>query len=258
MPLNKLQFRPSISLGAKLGLQDLASSYRRSSLGPFWLTIGVAIQIVTIGLVFGLIFGSPLEEFLPFLAASLIIWGFFSASILDGSMAFVSGEAMIRQLPIPHHIHIIRALWKNILMLAHNVLILPLIFLAFLKAPTWNLFLLVPGFLLTSLFLFSATYTLALVTTRFRDMQQIIASLMVVVFYITPIIWQPSLIPSGTAHLLLGLNPFYHFVQILRLPILGQAPTFENWSLAMLLTLISGLVAYLGARKYKNRLAYWV
>jgi ABC-type polysaccharide/polyol phosphate export permease len=89
-------------------------------------------------------------------------------------------------------------------------------------------------------------------------MQQITASIMTVMFYVTPIIWQPSLIPSGTAHLLLGLNPLYHFLQVIRLPILGESPTFENWALATLIALVSVLVAYLAANKYKNRLPYWV
>jgi lipopolysaccharide transport system permease protein len=177
---------------------------------------------------------------------------------MDGSMAFVTGEAILRQLPMPHYVHILRSLWKNILMVGHNIVILPLVFVVFLKTPTWNLLLLVPGFILTTAFIFFATYILALVTTRFRDMQQILSSVMTVVFYVTPVIWQPSLIPGGTAHLLLGLNPFYHFLQIIRLPILGQAPTLENWSLAIVITLLAGMVAYLAAKKYKNRLAYWV
>jgi lipopolysaccharide transport system permease protein len=218
----------------------------------------MAVQIVAIGLVFGLIFGREISDFLPFIAVSLILWNFISSSILDGMMSFITGEAILRQLPLPHHAHVIRSIWKNILMLSHNVVILPIVFLVFLKSPTWNLVLFVPGFLLATLFLFAATYILGLMTTRFRDMQQIIASVMTVVFYVTPVIWQPSLIPSGTAHLLLGLNPFYHFLQIMRLPILGQAPTFENWSLAVLMTFVTGLVAYLASKKYKNRLAYWV
>jgi lipopolysaccharide transport system permease protein len=218
----------------------------------------MAVQIATIGLVFGLIFGSPLEEFLPFLAASLILWSFLNGAISDGASSFITGEAIIRQLPLPHMTQIFRALWKNMLLLGHNAIILPMVFLLFFIAPSWNLLLLIPGLLLTTTFLLVATYTLGLLTTRFRDMQQIITSVMTVVFYVTPVIWQPSLIPSGTAHLLLGLNPFYHFLQIMRLPILGQAPTLENWALSITMTVVAGLIAYLASKKYKNRLAYWV
>jgi lipopolysaccharide transport system permease protein len=220
--------------------------------------MGMAVQIITIGLVFGLIFRSPLEEFLPFLAVSLILWSFISSSLSDGANCFISGEAIIRQLAIPQYVHVLRVLWKNTLMMAHNIVILPLVFLIFLRPPSFSLALFIPGFLLTFAFLFSVAYLLGLITARYRDIQQIVASALIVIFYVTPVIWQPSLIPAGTAHLLLGLNPFYHFLQIIRLPILGQAPTFENWSLAILMTVVSALVAYLAAKKYKNRLAYWV
>jgi lipopolysaccharide transport system permease protein len=197
-------------------------------------------------------------EFLPFLAVSLILWSFLSSSILDGSGAFVSGEAIIRQLPLPSSIQTLRSLWKNFLMLAHNLLILPVVFLVFQKSPTWDILFVLPGLVVTSTFLLSASYVLGLIATRYRDVQQIILSIMTVMFYVTPVIWQPTLIPEGIAHLLLGLNPLYHFLQIIRLPILGQAPTLENWALSITMTLMAGLVAYLASKKYKNRLAYWV
>lgn len=248
----------SVKLALGLGWQDLKQSYRRSAIGPFWLTLGMAIQALAIGLVFGLIFGAPLEEFLPFVATSLILWSFISLSITDGSMAFVSGEAIIRQLPIPHHVHISRALWKNLIVLAHNAAILPFVFLAFLRPPNFNFLLLIPGVVITVAFLFGLTYTLGIITTRYRDVQQVVTSIMGVIFYVTPVIWQPSLIPPGTAHILLGLNPFYHFLQILRLPILGQSPTLENWVLAIALATTSILVASAIAKKFRNRLAYWL
>ena len=245
-------------IALKLGWQDVKQSYRRSAIGPFWLTMGMAVQVAAIGLVFGLIFGSPLEDFLPFLAVSLILWSFISSSLSDGASAFVTGEAIIRQLAMPQYVHVLRVLWKNLLMMGHNIVILPMVFLIFLRPPSLSLVLFVPGLVVTFAFLFSVTYLLGLATARYRDIQQIIASALIVVFYVTPVIWQPSLIPAGTAHLLLGLNPFYHFLQIIRLPILGQAPTFENWSLAIFMTFVAALLAYLAAKKYKNRLAYWV
>ncbi|HHW4682602.1 MAG TPA: hypothetical protein ACQGQI_05340 [Xylella sp.] len=56
-----------------LGWQDVRQRYRRSVLGPFWLTISIAVMIATMGLVFGQILNVPLAEFLPFLTAGIII-----------------------------------------------------------------------------------------------------------------------------------------------------------------------------------------
>lgn len=246
------------SLAFQLGWQDLKQSYRRSALGPFWLTLGMAVQILAIGAVFGLIFESPLEEFLPFLAVSIIMWTFISSSFLDGSMSFITSEAIIRQLPLPHYVYVLRAFWKNVLVLLHNSVILPLVFLAFLRAPNFNLVLLIPSLAISSIFILSVAVVLGYVTTRFRDMQQIMVSIMTVMFYVTPVFWQPNLIPGGVAHLLLGLNPLYHFLQILRLPLLGQSPTIENWLGAIALSGAGAITAMIVSRKFKDRLAYWV
>jgi lipopolysaccharide transport system permease protein len=245
-------------LSLSLGWQDLKQAYRRSALGPFWLTLGMAVQVLATGLVFSLIFDSPVQEFLPFLAVSLILWTFISTAISDGAMAFVSGEAIIRQLALPHYVHVLRSIWKNTLVLLHNLAILPIVFMVFLKPLSLNLLFIIPGFLVTSAFLLSATYVLGLITTRFRDVQQIVSSAMTVLFFVTPVIWQPSLIPAGMAHLLLGLNPLYHFLQLVRLPILDQAPTLDNWTLALFATILTTAMATLASRKYKSRLAYWV
>jgi lipopolysaccharide transport system permease protein len=218
----------------------------------------MAVQILTIGLVFGLLFGAPLEEFLPFLATGLILWTFISSTISSGATSFIAGEAIVRQLPIPQYLHVMRVIWRDAIMLAHNVVIIPGVFLFFLRVPDWHLLLVIPGFLLTATFLYSTAYVIGLLTTRFRDIQQIVASIMTVIFYMTPVIWQPTALPEGTAELLLGLNPIYHFLEIMRSPILGQAPTTENWIIASSISLIAGAVAFLVARKYKNRLAYWV
>src|SRR5690606_38293826 len=89
------------SLVGMLGWQDVRQRYRRSVLGPFWLTISMGIMIFTIGVVFGHIFKTPMQEFLPFLAIGLILWGFISSVITEGCMGFIAAEGIIKQLPIP-------------------------------------------------------------------------------------------------------------------------------------------------------------
>jgi len=117
-------------LAGMLGWQDVRQRYRRSALGPFWLTISMGVMIGTIGVVFGSIFHSPMAEFLPFLATGLILWGFLSAVVTEGCMGFIGAEGIIKQLPIPLFVHILRMIWRNMIIFAHNIVILPIVFLA--------------------------------------------------------------------------------------------------------------------------------
>lgn len=251
--------RNALSLGTMLGWQDLKQAYRRSVLGPFWLSLGMAVQIVAMGLVFGLIFKTELTEYLPFLATSIIFWGLISTSIIEGCMSFVSSEAMIRQLNSDHFQYVVRTVWRNVVSAAHNLVILPIVLLFFWKFPGWTLIGLVPGLAILVLNITWVVWLLGMVSARFRDMAPIVLSVMTIAFYVTPVMWYPKLFENNSlAHFLLGLNPFYHWLQIVRLPILGQWPTFENWALALLSAGLGWTITLMVHKKYRNMIAYWV
>jgi ABC-type polysaccharide/polyol phosphate export permease len=247
-----------IRLAGLLGWQDVRQAYRRSAIGPFWITAGMAVQIATMGVVFGIIFKTPLQEYLPFLATSIILWSLMASIITDGCMSFISAESIIKQLKLPTYIHIFRTVWKQLITLGHNIVILPFVFIAFWHPLSWSLALFIPGLVLVVLNVTWMAYLLAMLSTRYRDIPQVIASVMTIFYFISPVMWQPSLIPSGTAHLLLGLNPMYHLLQIMRLPILGQLPTIENWALAIILAVVGWAGVFFAVRKFRNQIAYWV
>jgi len=246
------------TLIATLGWQDVRQRYRRSALGPFWLTISMGVMIGTIGLVFGQIFKSPMEEFLPFLAAGLILWTFISSVITEGCSSFIAAEAVIKQLPIPLSVHVFRQLWRNLIILAHNIVIFPLVMLAVGKAPSMNMFLAVPGLLLVLLNLIWLCIFLGIICTRFRDIPQIISSLLQVIFYLTPIMWLPSLLPQRAGTYMLDLNPFFHFLEIVRGPLLGQLPSMENWLVTIGIAVVGWIATILLFARYRRRIAYWL
>ena len=246
-------------LWAMLGWQDIRQSYRRSALGPFWLTIGMAVQITTMGIVFGLIFKATLPEYLPFLATSIIFWGFISSVVNEGTLTFISSEAMMKQLDLHHIQYVMRTLWRNVVSLGHNILILPFVLIIFWKFPGWTLLAFLPGLIILGLNLTWIIWLIGMISARYRDMPPIITSVMTIAFYVTPVMWYPKLIENNSvAHMLLGLNPFYHLLQIVRLPILGQWPTFENWSLALLSAGLGWSITLLAYRKYRKMIAYWI
>ncbi len=250
--------REKLYLALMLGWQDIRQRYRRSKLGPFWLTISMGVMISMIGIVFGQVLSSPMKEYLPFLATGIILWTCFSTSVMEGSTSFIDAQGMIRQLDLPLSLYPIRVLWRNIVICGHNIIILPLVFLVVGKGATWNIFWLVPGFVVFSWNMLWVSLLLGTFCTRFRDMPQIINSLMQVFFYVTPIIWMPNALNPRSANLLVDTNPVYHLIQLVRAPILGSSPTVLNWGVSILIAILGSCLALWFFGKYKKRIAYWL
>lgn len=252
------KLRKSVYLALFLGWQDVRQAYRRSALGPFWITAAMLVQIASMGLVFGIIFKSPMNEYLPFLATSIISWGFLSSVIVDGCMSFINAESVIKQLPLPLFVHVLRIVAKQFITFGHNFIILPVVFIIFSHKVGWELTLFLPGLVLATLNIGCIAFLAAILSARFRDIPQVVSATMTIIYFISPVMWQPSLIPAGTAHLLLGLNPFYHLLQIVRLPLLGKVPTIENWTISAAAALVGILVVAKVMNKYRKKIAYWV
>ncbi|UOD49731.1 ABC transporter permease [Orrella daihaiensis] len=245
-------------LAGTLGWQDVKQRYRRSKLGPFWLTISMGVLIAALGLVFGGIFKTPMREFLPFLATGIILWTYIATVINEGCTAFISSDAVIKQLPLPMFLHVMRVIWRNLVILAHNVVIIPLIFLLFLRPLDLMALLAIPGLVLSSLTLAWVALLAGVVCTRYRDLSQIVASVLQIAFYVTPIIWMPSLLSGRREFVFLDLNPFYHLIEIVRAPILGTAPTLTNWLVSLGMALIGWVFTLIVYARYKRRISYWL
>ena len=246
-------------IGLTLGWQDIRQSYRRSALGQIWITLGMGVTIGSIGLVFGIIFGSPMQEFLPYLAAGIILWGLLAGIVNDGSQAFIVAEGMIRQIPLPKLAHLVRVVWRNVLTSTHNIVIFPVVLLLVGGKTGWQILLFPVGLMVATATVAGLALILAIVSTRFRDLPPIISSVMTVGFYLTPVIWNPKgLGDAAIAPILLGLNPFYHLLEIMRSPLLGQFPTTTNWIASLSFLLIIWIAAGLVYAKLRNRIPYWV
>lgn len=253
-----LEGTSQIRLPLYLAVSDIRQRYRRSSLGPFWITISTGVMISCIGVIFGGLFKSPMAEFLPFLTVGLILWGFISSTIVEATGVFVGAESIIRQLPIPLYSHVLRMVFRNIYIFAHNLIIYPIVCLIFQKAININCLLFLPGFLILTLNLMWISLLLGIICSRFRDLTQIVNSLLQVAFYMTPIIWMPSLLPARTKVMILDWNPFYHLMEIVRAPLLGATPTATNWLFCVLLLAVGWFVSIIFFNKYRNRIAYWL
>lgn len=241
-----------------LAWQDIRLRYRRSKLGPFWITISTGVMIAMIGMIFGQALNLPKEIYLPYVATGMIFWGFISSAINEGCTAFNSSAGMIRQIELPMSLYPLKMILRNIIVLGHNFVLLPIVLLVAGKGISWNLLLIVPGFILLLLNIFWMTLLLGVLCTRFRDMPPIVSSIVQVFFYLTPIIWMPDAVNARVSKFIVETNPFYHLLQLVRAPLLGFCPTSNSWILALILLFFGGFFSAFFFGKFKDRIAYWV
>ena len=244
-------------LAGVLGWQDIRQRYRRSSLGPFWLTISMGVLIGALGLVFGALFAMETKEFIPFLSLGLILWSLVTVTINEGCTAFTDSEALIKQISLPLFIHILRVLWRNVIIFAHNLIIFPVVLLFFGIPLRISALLVFPGLVLLLLNLSWISLLMGTLCARFRDIPQIVSNLLQVTFYLTPIIWMPKLLPERAGHLMLDVNPFFHLIEIVRAPLLGMRPSVMNWVVALSLAVAGWGVTLIFYGRFRSRIAYW-
>jgi lipopolysaccharide transport system permease protein len=251
-----LRSAKAYSLWLLLGWVEIRQRYARSKIGPFWLTISMAVLVTALGLVYGTLFKTELREYLPLLAIGFVFWAFISTTINDGCNAYVSASAYLKQIPLFRGIFIFQTVWRNMIILAHNFIIVVLVLLIF-RIDFWReipFFLL--GFILVVWNLLWITTLLSLLCARFRDLPQIVASFIQVIFYITPILFKREMLDKYP--LLIDLNPFAHLIEVVRSPLLGAQVPFISWAVCIVMGIIGTLICLIMHGKYRTRIPYWV
>lgn len=179
-----------------LGYLEVKQRYRRSVLGPWWVSISLAIFIGMMGIVFSRLFGQSIEEYLPFFTAGFISWTFLCNSVMEGTDIFKGSVGFIKQINLPYNIYIFKHLVKQVIFMFHNLVVFLIVALLFKIPVTLNTLLVIPGFFLMILNLYWMSLFVAMVCCRFRDMISIVNSCMQVAFFVTPISWMPRLLDA--------------------------------------------------------------
>lgn len=243
-------------LWVRLGWNDILQRYRRSMLGPFWLTASMAIMVVALGVVYAELFKSPINEFLPYLCVGLLVWTFFSSFFTEGGTLFTGAESYIKQIRLPYSVYIYRSSWSKLVIFAHNFVIYFGVLLYFEIWPGTVGLLAIPGLLLVLLNGTLANMLIGMLSARFRDIPQLINSMVQIVFFVTPIFWRPELLKNS--RFVVDYNPFYHLIEIVRAPLLGQMPSLWNYVAVLIITAINLTLAGAFFIRFRARISYWV
>lgn len=252
-------------LWLSLGWQDIKQRYRRSVLGPFWITIATGLQALAMGLLYSTLLNQPISEYLPYVTVGLIVWNVISASILEGSDVFIANEGLIKQLPSALSVHVYRLVWRQFLFFIHNAAIYAVLLVAF---SIWrdldaSVLLVVPAIALLFLNAMWVSIVFGIFSTRYRDIAPILGSMTLMLFVLTPVMWSTKALENsvggaGDRAKLLEIIPTYHYLEIVRAPLLGEPSQWHHWAIVAAITVVGWIVAILAMKQYRARVPYWV
>ena len=240
-----------------LAYGDIRQRYRRSKIGQFWLTISMMVMIAGMGGVYALIFDQPVNHYMPYLGVGLVVWNLLASLVGDLSTCFINADSYLRSYPTPRSAIIYRVIARDFLTAAHNLVIVPILLVLFSIPVTAATLLAIPGFFLVAINSVWVGMLLGPLCTRFRDLPQIITSVVQLAFFLTPVMFHGSQLDNqlwAVTH----LNPFASFLEIVRAPLLGQVPPGHHYLMVAACTVIGGAMALPFYARFRGRIVYWL
>ena len=236
---------------------DARQRYRRSLIGPFWITASLAIFVTGLSVVYSALFRMELSAYIPYLGTGIIVWTTISTLLAEGCTTFISAERAIKQIPVPISIHVYRMVWRNLIIFLHNIVIY-LVIVAVFGVPVGVVtFLATLGMVLVLLNGVGFGLILGILSARFRDIPLIVTNMIQLVFFATPILWRADSLPPDRAWVVLA-NPFHYLIDIVREPLLGEVPALATWLVAAAFTVLNLAIGIGLYARYRARIAYWL
>ena len=239
-----------------LGWLEIKQRYRRSVIGPFWLTLSYGAMIAGMGPLYGSLLQQDISSYFPYLATGFVVWFLIANLVGDGCNAFIAAEGFIKQVKLPLTVHVLRVIWKNLIIFAHNAVIVVLVLAYFRPSIGWHVILAPLGVLMIAVNGLWFGLLFGLLCARFRDIPQVVGSVMQVAFFLTPVMWPSRLL--GAYQWAADWNPFFHFLEVIRSPLLGHGAALHSWGVVLLVTAAGYLLTLVMFSRFRARVAYWV
>ncbi len=243
-------------LWSRLAWEQTVARFRRTILGPFWLTANLLAISFSLSVVFGSLMGQNYRTNFALMISGILSWSIIGGVMGDAAGVFISAGGLMQTMKLPLTFHILLMMMRNFINFLAQLIALWLV-LAVLRLgalPTWHLLIGLPIVLIDMSLI---SMILAMPSTRFRDINQTVGFAVQILFFLTPVFWSPSQM-HGKKRFIFDLNPFAHLLELVRRPLLGQAPALLHfeWGFGLMVVLTAVVVAMLAL--YRKRVVFWL
>jgi ABC-type polysaccharide/polyol phosphate export permease len=224
--------------------RELKARYRGSVLGFFWSFINPLLQLGIYTFVFNYLLPSrfEVEPYPLFLFCGILPWTWFSSSLLESSAVLIAGGNLIKKILFPAEVLPLVVVFSN---LVHFLLGLPIVlmFLVLYGTLHGSLVFLPLVVLLQLVFTLGMALFISALSVHFRDVQNLLANLVMLWFFASPVIY-PYLDILPSRQRWLNWNPMTHIIvgyhQTLFYGGLGHWPWLAAMAVGSLVVFLAG------------------
>jgi len=234
---------------------EVRQQYRRSSLGPFWITMTTAGYVFALVFVFGVLFKIRSEDYAPWVTLGIISWNFITACLTDASGVLIAKRQLLAQRQMSHNGLVFSVIVKSLLIFFHQIPIYVGVMIFFqisFTAQTLLLFLTLPILVwaLQPLAVF-----IAYLSMRLRDVPPLVTAVLTPMFFVTPIMWTPEQL--GDMAWISDWNPFASMIGLIREPLLGRNIPIEMIVMVIGTGALMWVMSIAFQIKFRRRIMYW-
>jgi ABC-type polysaccharide/polyol phosphate export permease len=230
--------------------RDLQAKYRGSALGVLWTVANPVLLMAVYLLVFGVVWDSPFANgghYPLFLLSGLVLWTFFASAVQSSTRSMLDNANLIRKTRFPRQLVPLSVVFAHLVSFAVMLgllLVVNFVALSRVRATEW---LAIPLAALFVGFVCGLALAVASLNVLFRDIEFIVAALLVPLFFLTPILYALDDVPhhDQIATAIHWLNPLAPAVEAVRAPLFDG--TLPGWGDFVYLVVASGVSLALGA-----------
>lgn len=254
-PLQTTAWLDCVRIAAALAWSDMRHRYVRSLLGPFWMSLQMAIVVAVLGSVIGQMSNDDMLSRLPMLALSMTAWTFLNGVVLDATTALQNSASLIRDRALPPVIFLLQCTFRQALFALHNACVPLVLWLILSRHELFHAPAALPGLLAFVVCTFALSLVLGAMATRYRDLKPIIESTLMLAFLASPIIWSSEMINHRST--VMRINPLTHLFAVWREPLAGghvDPVSIVYVLVALALLIVASVLTLLHLRKA----AFWI
>ena len=240
----------------RLGLDQTASRFQRSVLGPFWMACNLLVIAFALAFVVSLLMGVDMSKSYPQVVAGLLAWSLVGTTIAEAQAIFLYNSGLMQSQRLPLSFYVFLHAQKSATNFLFQLIAFWGVMLVLNKfvVPHWTL---IPAVALVLLIVCFQGFIIAIPSTRFRDVAYMMSYVVQLLFYVTPVFWMADHV-SAQRRWVVELNPFAHQVDLLRAPLLGQAPAASDWIWVLGTTGVLALIAFALLAMFRKRVVFWL